>query len=169
MDFVYVTLEGVYNYSKSALSRLENDFALLDSIMRGSCLTRIYPYSSKSFMAFSGSLKLSVNSYSEKKELNMVYTVEFLIMINVIVFCLLEILYKVYVFIIFLSKVLFFFLTGANRMIGLFKYQNFVSGIRKVNCSFVCTCKITLISLQLNTQSLVIRQYKCLNLYTVKW
>lgn len=105
----------------------------------------------------------------KKKELNMVYTVEFLIMINVIVFCLLEILYKVYVFIIFLSKVLFFFLIGANRMIGLFKYQNFVSGIRKVNCSFVCTCKITLISLQLNTQSLVIRQYKCLNLYTVKW
>lgn len=67
MDFVYVTLDGVYNYSKSALSRLENDFALLNLIMRESCLTRIYPYSSKSFMAFSGSLKLSVNSYSEKK------------------------------------------------------------------------------------------------------
>lgn len=147
MEFVYLTLDGVYIYSNNALSRLENDFALLNLIMRESCLTRIYPYSSKSFMAFSGSLKLSVNSYSEKKELIMVYTVEFLIMINVIVFCLLEILYKVYVFIIF-------FLTGANMMIGLFKYQNFVSGIRKVNCSFVCTCKITLISL--NTQSLVL-------------
>lgn len=48
--------------------------------MRWSCLTRIYPYSSKSFMAFSGSLKLSVNSYSEEKESIMVYTVKLLTM-----------------------------------------------------------------------------------------
>lgn len=48
--------------------------------MRGSCLTRIYPYSSKSFMAFSGSLKLSVNSYSEENKSIMVYTVKLLIM-----------------------------------------------------------------------------------------
>lgn len=48
--------------------------------MRESCLTRIYPYSSKSFMAFSGSLKLSVNSYSEENKSIMVYTVKLLIM-----------------------------------------------------------------------------------------
>lgn len=83
VDFVYVTLDGVYIYSNNALSRLENDFALLNLIMRESCLTRIYPYSSKSFMAFSGSLKLSVNSYSGKKELIMVYTVKLLI-INIL-------------------------------------------------------------------------------------